>query len=194
MKCMGWSRKALSMSVAIALLVTYSMVAMASAGNVAGELTVIGGNSTGETSFVTVNGEVAKSGRTVFSSSTISTPEGMGAIINFGKAGKIQLAPNTVFTISADGKSISGDLSAGSLTVLNAEQSVPVTISTGEIVNVNAGETASANSGSASKKPAPRIAGLNAWVFAAIVGGVIAAVIIATTAGNNDQPVISPVR
>ncbi len=191
---MGWSRKVLSMSVAIALLVTYSMVAMASAGNAAGELTVIGGSSTGETSFVTVNGEAAKSGRTVFSSSTISTPEGMGAIINFGKAGKIQLAPNTVFTVSADGKSISGDLSAGSLTVLNAAQSVPVTISTGEIVNVNAGETASANSGSASKKPTPHIAGINAWVFAAIVGGVIAAVIIATTAGNNDQAVISPVR
>ena len=194
MKCMGWSRKALSMSVAVALLVTYSMVAMASAGNAAGELTVIGGSSTGETSFVTVNGEAAKSGRTVFSSSTISTPEGMGAIINFGKAGKIQLAPNTVFTVSADGKSISGDLSAGSLTVLNAAQSVPVTISTGEIVNVNAGETASANSGNASKKPTPRIAGINAWVFAAIVGGVIAAVIIATTAGNNDNTVISPVR
>ena len=194
MKCMGWSRKALSMSVAAALLVTYSMVAMASAGNAAGELTVIGGSSTGETSFVTVNGEAAKSGRTVFSSSTISTPEGMGAIINFGKAGKIQLAPNTVFTVSADGKSISGDLSAGSLTVLNAAQSVPVTISTGEIVNVNAGETASANSGNASKKPTPRIAGINAWVFAAIVGGVIAAVIIATTAGNNDVPVLSPVR
>ena len=191
---MGWSRKALSMSVAAALLVTYSMVAMASAGNAAGELTVIGGSSTGETSFVTVNGEAAKSGRTVFSSSTISTPEGMGAIINFGKAGKIQLAPNTVFTVSADGKSISGDLSAGSLTVLNAAQSVPVTISTGEIVNVNAGETASANSGNASKKPTPRIAGINAWVFAAIVGGVIAAVIIATTAGNNDVPVLSPVR
>ena len=194
MKCMGWSRKALSMSVAVALLVTYSMVAMASAGNAAGELTVIGGSSTGETSFVTVNGEAAKSGRTVFSSSTISTPEGMGAILNFGKAGKIQLAPNTVFTVSADGKSISGDLSAGSLTVLNAAQSVPVTISTGEIVNVNAGETASANSGNASKKPTPRIAGINAWVFAAIVGGVIAAVIIATTAGNNDVPVLSPVR
>ena len=191
---MGWSRKALSMSVAVALLVTYSMVAMASAGNAAGELTVIGGSSTGETSFVTVNGEAAKSGRTVFSSSTISTPEGMGAISNFGKAGKIQLAPNTVFTVSADGKSISGDLSAGSLTVLNAAQSVPVTISTGEIVNVNAGETASANSGNASKKPTPRIAGINAWVFAAIVGGVIAAVIIATTAGNNDVPVLSPVR
>ena len=194
MKCMGWSRKALSMSVTAALLVTYSMVAMGSTGNAAGELTVIGGNSTGETSFVTVNGEVAKSGRTVFSSSTLSTPEGMGAIINFGKAGKIQLSPNTVFTVLSDGKSISGDLSAGNLTVLSASQNVPVTISTGEVVNVNAGETASANSANAAKKPTPRIAGINAWVFAAIVGGVVAAVIIATTVGNNDNTVISPVR
>lgn len=194
MKCIGWRRKALSMSATVALLVTYSMVAMASAGNIAGELTVVDGNSNGENLFVSVNGEAAKSGRTVFSSSTVSTPEGMGAIINFGKAGKIQLAPNTVFTVLSDGKSTSGDLSAGSLTVLNAAQVVPVTISTGEIVNVNAGETASANSGSAAKNRTRRIYGLNAWVFAAILGGVIAAVIIATTAGNNDQPVISPVR
>ena len=111
MKSNVWVQQALTMSVVFALVVTFSMVAVANAGNAVGELTVIRSAAANETSSVTINGEVAKTGRTVFSSSTISTPEGMEAIINFGKSGRIQIAPDTTYTIAAD--SIGGDLTKG---------------------------------------------------------------------------------
>ena len=69
-----------------------------------------------------MNGEPAKSGRTIFSSSTISTPEDAGAIVNLGKAGRIELAPNTIFSVTFDDRSASGDLTAGSVSVLNATE------------------------------------------------------------------------
>ena len=66
-----WIRKALSMCLCVALLATYSMVALAGPGKAAGELTVSGKNANGEAPFVLVNGETARSGRSVFSGSTI---------------------------------------------------------------------------------------------------------------------------
>ncbi len=196
MKSNVWVRQALTMSAVFVLVVTFSMVNLANAGNAVGELTVIKRASAGETSSVTVNGEVAKSGRTVFSSSTISTSEGMEAIINFGKAGRIQIEPDTAFTIATDGNSISGDLTRGNLTVLNAANGVAVRTAAGEIVNVKAGETASANSNNATKKAAPGPAGLDWWVWAAIIGGGVTIAIIVATRGNNNTSatVTSPVR
>jgi len=178
MKSKVWIRQALTMSVVFAMVMTFSMVSLANAGNAVGELTVIGGGSTDETSAVTINGEIAKSGRTVFSSSTITTPEGMEAIINFGKAGKVQLAPGTTFTIAVDDKSISGDLTKGNLTVLNAPEAVAVKTMSGDLVKVNAGETASAASSTAAKKKGP--GGLDWWIWAAIIGGVVVGVVLAT--------------
>src|SRR5512140_383457 len=109
-----WIRKALTMALTVAIVATYSMVALAGDGRTAGEIVVTGNtNSTA----VTVNGEPAKSGRTIFSSSTITTPADAGAIINLGKAGKIELAPNTTFVVNFDERNVSGDLSAGSVSV-----------------------------------------------------------------------------
>ncbi len=187
MKSIVWVQQALTMSVVFALMVTFSMVALAVPGNAVGELTVIRSASANETSPVTINGEVAKSGRTVFSSSTINTPEGTEAIINFGKAGRIQIGSDTTFTLAAD--SIGGELTKGSLTVLNASDAVAVKTASGEVVNVKAGETASAASKTAAKKPGP--AGLDWWVWAAIAGGAVAVILIATHDGNNTT---SPVR
>ena len=186
-----WFQQALSMSVVFALVVTFSMVTLASPGNAVGELTVIRSGSASETSPVTINGEAAKSGRTVFSSSTIITPEGTEAIINFGKAGKIQIGSDTTFTLSAD--SIGGDLAKGNLTVLNSTDAVAVKTAAGDVVNVKVGETASAVSKTAAKKPGP--AGLDWWVWAAIAGGVVAVVLIAThDGGTASSGTTSPVR
>ena len=167
MKSKELVRQALTISVVFVLVVAFSMVSLANAGPAVGELTVVK-SSGGETSSVTVNGEVAKSGRTIFSSSTISTPEGTEAIINFGKAGRVQLEPDSAFTIATDGNSISGDLTRGKLTVLNAANGVAVRTASGETVNVNAGETASANSNNAAKKASTGPGGLNWWVWAAL--------------------------
>ena len=54
-----WIRKALSLCLSVAILATYSMVALAGPRKVAGELTVSGKDINGEAPFVLVNGEAA---------------------------------------------------------------------------------------------------------------------------------------
>lgn len=172
-------QQTLAMAITFAIVLTFSMVSLANAGNAAGELTVIGTPSAGDTSVVTVNGEAAKSGRTVFSSSTITTPGDMEAIVSFGKAGKLQFAPGTTFTVSTDGTTISGDIAAGNVTVLSSSQSVAVKNLAGETLKVNAGETASANSAAPAAKK--KIGGLQVWELVAIIGaGAAVAIYFAT--------------
>lgn len=191
-----WIRKSLTSCLMVAMIATYSMVALASGGKTAGEIVVTGDNSNG----VTVNGESVKSGRSVFSSSTISTPEGSGAIVNLGKVGRIELTPNTTFTLSFDDDAMSGNLAAGMVTVLSAAKSVGVTTLSGNVV-LNAGESATADSGTAAKKDDDDNDTGNAWIwYALIFGGAAAGIIIAASTANNDvnlgggATVISPSR
>jgi len=177
----------------IVFVASASMVTLATSSKPVGELLVTGTKSSDGAS-VTVNGEPADSGRTIFSASTISTPETSGAMINLGKAGKIEMAPSSTFVLNADGNAISGSLSAGSLTVLSAAQGVSVRTQTGDVVVLNAGETASATSGSSSKKAKPGPGGLDWGVWAAIIGGAVAAVIIIVAVTGDDNKVTSPVR
>ena len=192
------------------LIATYSMVALAASNKPVGEL-IVTGDKVDDAVPVTVNGEAAKTGRTVFSSSSIVTPESLEATINFGKAGRIELGPNTTFVLTGDGDAISGDITAGSVTVLSAAQSVNVKTLSGEIVALNAGETATASAGKAPADHRDPVTGkciddnnngkeecglkaIPPWAWAAIIGGVIAVVIIATTSGGNEANPISPVR
>lgn len=178
--------KAFTMCLMVALVTTCSMVALAVDGKASGEI-VVTGNSTSETAVVTVNGEPVKSGRTIFSSSTITTPEGTGAIINLGKAGRIELAPNTTFALSFDDAAINGSLSTGSITVLNAVRSVGVKTMSGEVVQLNAGETASANSAATAAAAAANSGGSKWWVFALIFGGAVAGIVLATSDNNENR-------
>jgi hypothetical protein len=171
-------------------------------------------NLAGETSFVSVNGEPAKSGRSVFSPSTITTPDAMSATVNLGKSGKVEFGPNTTFTLSSNGNAISGDLTSGSITVLSAAQAVSVRMLSGEIVELNAGETATATSGKAARDHRDSNGkcidddkdgdeectnGAGWWVWALILGGAVAGVVVAATANNNSDlgggtTVTSPIR
>jgi hypothetical protein len=188
-----WIQKALSAGMLATLIATYSMVTLANTGKAVGELTV---NGSDDTSFVTINGEPAKSGRTIFSSSTITTPESFGATVNLGKAGRISFAPNTTVALNVDGDAVTGDLTAGSLTVLSAANGVNVKTMTGETVTVNAGETANANSGAKQTKSTSSLE----WFGWAVVVGAAAVVIVWTALDGNDSQfgsgstVISPVR
>jgi hypothetical protein len=195
-----WIRKALSLCLLVATVATYSMVTLASSERVAGELLISGKNSDGETSFVKVNGEAAENGRSIFSSSTIVTPDNAGAIINLGKIGKIELAPDTTLTLSFDEKGISGDLLAGRVTVLNASDIVSIKTIDGATANLNSGESAVATTGKAQDDDAASDGG-NAWIaWAAILGGAAAAIVIAATTDNNRTAVgsganvVSPTR
>ena len=193
-----WIRKALSACLCVAVLATYSMVALASSPKVAGELTVLGTDSSGEAPFVMVNGEASKTGRSVFSSSIINTPETAGAVINLGKLGKLELAPNSAIVLSFDDNNISGDLTAGKITVLGAAEIVSVKVADGKVLQLTAGESATAAGASAAQTTG---GGHSAawWGFAAVLVGAGALIIYAATRDNNAEvggggTVVSPVR
>lgn len=171
-------RKALSLCLMVAVYATYSMVTLASTEKIAGELLISGKNS-----IVTVNGEAAQSGRSVFSASTISTPENTSAVINLGKLGKLELAPNTTANISFTEKGINGDLLSGKITVLGAATDVNIKTTEGKNVKLSAGESVSA--GKQQDDDDDDDAGAAWWVWAAIFGGAVAAVVIAATSDNN---------
>ena len=95
-------------SLAAAILASSSMLALAAPGKAEmGELIVSGGSA------VTVNGETANTGRTVFSSNTITTPADSGATVNLGKLGQVELAPNSSMSLSFNETGISGILTNG---------------------------------------------------------------------------------
>ncbi len=194
MKIMNFTqfgKRALALSLLVMIVSASSMVTLATSTKPVGELIVSGGKSD---AVVTVNGEPASSGRTVFASSTITTPEGVKAVLNMGKAGRIELSPNTTFVVDGDGNIVSGSLTSGNVTVLNAPQGIAIDTLAGETLTVNSGETATA--GSSAKKAArgPGPGGLSWLAFGSIIAaGVAAVVIIAVVATRDDNPT-SPVR
>ena len=180
-----WIRKALSSCVMVAILATYSMVALANERKAAGELLISG------SSVVTVDGQTAETGRTIFSGSTFSTSDAASAVLNLGAAGSVRLAPSSTAVLNFDGKNISAKLTAGSLTVLNAANAVDVNGS-----SVAAGATAKADD---DDKDDDKDGGAAWWAFALVMGGA-AAVLIGVIASDNDNrvggtgTVVSPTR
>ena len=196
-------RQSLSLGLVTVLVATFSMVSLAGSVKPVGELLVSG-------SSVTVNGELAESGRTIFASSTIVTPEGSRAVLNLGKAGKLELAPGTTFTVNADGEIVTGDLAAGKVTLASSEGTVGVKTSAG-VIDLNAGQTVAAGQQTTDdyidKTTGKCIDadndgklecdddGLPAWAWFAIAGGIAAAVVVAlVVSGDDDDNVVSPVR
>jgi len=182
----------------VAVFATYSMITLAATNRIAGELTVTGNGINGEAPSVTVNGESARSGRSIFTSSVIATPANAGAVINLGKSGIIELAPNSNFTVSFDDKSVSGDLSAGKLTVLGTSSSINVKTTTGQLVKLSTGGTVTA----AGKQDDDddHAGGTAWWIWAVIFGGAAAGILIAAVNADNrvalggTATTISPVR
>ena len=171
-------RKALSLCLMVAIYASYSTVTLASTERIAGELLISGKNSS-----VKVNGETAQSGRSIFTASTISTPENTSAIINLGKLGKLQLAPNTTANISFTDKGINGDLLSGKITVLGATDAVNIKTTEGKTVSLNTGESVTA--GKQQDDDDDDDPGAAWWIWAAIFGGAVAGVVIAATSDNN---------
>ncbi|MDQ3372643.1 MAG: hypothetical protein M3521_01975, partial [Acidobacteriota bacterium] len=182
-----WIRKALSMCLVVALIATYSMVTLANSERIAGELLVSGKSVNGQTPFVKINNEAAQSGRSVFSSSTIVTPENASAVINLGKIGKIELAPNTTLSLSFNEKSISGDLANGRVTVLSASENVNIKTLGGKILTLNAGESATAsNQTTQDDDDDDDNDGGGGWLlWALVLGGAATGLIIAARTDNN---------
>lgn len=195
-----WIRKALSMCLSVAVLATYSMVALAGPVKAAGELAVSGKNVNGEAPFVFVNGEVARSGRSVFSGSTVTTSESTNAVINLSKLGKIELAPNTVLNLTFDEKGISGSLASGTVSVLGAAENVNITTPNGKTVQLAAGQSVSASGAKKDDDDDDDDHGGAAWWIWGGVFGAAAVVIIWTALSDGDievgggGTVVSPTR
>lgn len=193
-----WIRKALSMCLSVAVLATYSMVALAGPGKVAGELTVSGKNANGEAPFVLVNGEAARSGRSVFSGSTITTSDSTGAVMNLGKLGKIELAQSTTLNLTFDEKGIYGDLMSGKLSVLGASEDIMIRTLDGNTIKLAAGQSVLA-SGKAQDDDDDDDDDAAWWIWAAVFGGAAAGLLYtALSDGDIDigdgGTVISPTR
>lgn len=190
-----WIRKALSTCLTVAILAASSMITLANSERISGELLITGKNQS-----ITVNGEAAQNGRSVFSSSAIVTPENSGAIINLGKIGKIELAPETNLILSFGETGITGSLLAGRITVLDASDKVGVKMLDGTTLNLVAGESAAATTGKVQDDDDDDDGGSGWLIWAAILGAAGAGIIIAATSDNNrvalggGTSVVSPTR
>lgn len=120
-----WVRNTIAASLASAVFMTSSMFALAAPGNQLqlAELTVSGSTVDGDAPFVSVNGERAFSGRTIQSSTTITTPSTSSATISLGKLGRVELAPDSNFVVNFNEKGISGNLISGEVRVIGNEDS-----------------------------------------------------------------------
>ena len=188
-----WIRKSVSACVLAAIFTTSSMIALASSGRVAAELTVIGGPANGE-NVVFVNGEPAKSGRSIFSSTTVSTPDETSAVLSIAKMGRLQLDPNSSVNVVFDDKSVDAELTSGRLTASGSLGTVKVRTNDGKTTVLKAGESITA-SGQAT--PGRQTGGKseNWWIWAVVAGAAAAIIIIAVAAsGDDDDPVVSPNR
>ena len=107
----NWINKFITTLTAIAIVCTYSSVAVAATGN-DGEITVSGQ--------VKVNGQHAVSNSTIVSGSTVSTGAESGAIVSLGSKGKIELLPDSSATLKFTDNSIVAMLSTGKVKILNS--------------------------------------------------------------------------
>ncbi len=187
-------KRALTVMLMTAVVGCYSMVALAGDTKMAAEIVVSGAKD----SIVTVNGEATKSGRTIFSSSTIATSADASAVINVKNVGKLKLAPNTTTVVNFDEKGITGNIVQGKLTVLSASEAVNITAPNGKVANLAAGESVLTVRQDDDEDDD---AGSGTWfIWALVLGGAAAGLIIAATSDNNTvdlgggTTVVSPIR
>jgi hypothetical protein len=79
----------------------------------------------------TINGFSAVSGATVFNNNRIRTGKGGAAIINLGRLGRIELAPETDLTLRISESSIGGELRSNQM-VVSAQKGVAIAVNTVE--------------------------------------------------------------
>lgn len=181
-----WIKKTLTLCLTAAIFAAYSMAALAASDRIVGEVSISGKNVQGEAPAVTINGEAAQNGRSIFSSSTIVTSPDASAIISVAKVGKIELAPGTTLALSFNENGFSGDLILGKVTSLGGSKDVTINTPNGKTVKLNAGESAVAGQ----TQTTDDNDGGAAWIwYAVIFGGAAAAILIAATTNNNNPTI-----
>lgn len=178
---------AVSIRMAIAGSLITALLALATFGQVpfTGELLVSGNN-------VTVNGEQAANGRTIIVPSTITTGPGSYATLNFGAAGRIQLAPNSTFSIDGNAAGLRGSLPAGSVTIVSSANPITVTTLNGRSVAAKAGDTVVSDAGSTpSPGPSAGKGGVNPIVYLVVAGAAVALLVGVAGGGGNGGGTVS---
>ena len=120
-----WSRTPITLALALAILSTYSMVALAAPQQgqtgPSGDLSVVGE--------VSVNGTSAISGATVFSDSTITTAQNSSAVVSLGKLGRVELLPNSSLKLDFTDSGVNAGLDSGRVR-LSTPSGVAATVTT----------------------------------------------------------------
>lgn len=186
-----WFRKAVSACVLFTVFTMSSMVTLAVPGPSAAELTVTGRSVNGESPTVQVNGEIARSGRSIFSSSNVSTPENSKAVISIGKLARLELDTSSTMDLVFDDASVDAELTSGRLTVLGSTGTVRVRTIDGKITSLKTGESVDASGQSQRARQTGNSD--DWWIWLLIAGGAAAAVIIAVSQSNSNN-VVSPNR
>lgn len=173
--------KALSFCLMVAMLATYSMVALAGDTRVAGEIVVSGTAVDGIAPVVLVNGEQVKSGRSIFTSSNIVTDKNSSATIKIGSIGTLRIAPDSNLTISFDKNGIRSELAKGTVSVLSSSDAVSVALPNGTLSELTAGKSVSTVQDDDDDDD--DVEGW--WLWAIVFAGATAAIIFAAAASNN---------
>jgi hypothetical protein len=179
-----------SLLLTVAIVGSCSLAVFAGDTKMAGEIVISGGSD----SIVSVNGEAVKSGRTVFSSSTIETSADASAIVSVKSVGKVKIGPGSKMIVSFDKDGIEGSIVTGKLTVIESSEKVNITAPNGKIASLTAGESVITVQDDDDDD-----AGGSSWVLWALVfGGAAAAIVFAATRDNTvslggGTTVVSPV-
>lgn len=129
------TRKFVSVWVAVAILMVYSVVLTAKPMVLTGSLSIVGE--------VTVDGQKVTSGGTFFSDSTIVTAADSRVVLSLGKLGRIELLPNSSLSLTFADNAISGTMNSGRSRV-STPAGVAVNIATKDgAINVDGSEATS---------------------------------------------------
>jgi hypothetical protein len=101
------------------------IASVAPQGAVQGRLTTKGNNP------ITVNGNIAQSGETIFSGQSIQTPSGVGATIDLPGLGRVEMAPSTNITLTFEAGKINVTLISGCV-ILTANRGTTGTLRQGD--------------------------------------------------------------
>lgn len=219
--------RALAFAAAFALLQMYVQAALfdgatkatppAAAAQAAGQ-TLKGRLTTRGNNPVTVNGNSAKSGATVFSGQQIQTPAGVGATVQLPGLGRLDIAPNTNVTVTFENGKIEVVVTSGCV-ILTAERGTTGTVTSqgttqqtdpakGGTIDICTnpaggapiiGQGAAAGAGAGAVAVGAVVAAAAAGTSTAIVVAGVAVIAGATTTAlivrdNNERPNPSPLR
>jgi hypothetical protein len=128
-----FTSRAIALAVALTVLQVYVQAALSDDATKASPATAQAGQSlkgrltTRGNNPVTVNGNSAKSGATIFSGQQIQTPAGVGATVQLPGLGRLDIAPNANVTVTFENGKINVAVTSGCV-ILTAERGTTGTV------------------------------------------------------------------